>query len=676
MLNDRQKEAVDLTEGPLLILAGAGAGKTKTVTHRILNLISKGTNPRNILAITFTNKAAKEMRERVDKLLSEDKPINRPISVYERPFVSTFHALGVHIIKEQAQKIGLTRHFTIYDRSDSKRAIKDAVESLSLDPKQFEPGIILNTISREKGDGVTNSAYRVKIHDYFSEVVANVWDKYEATLKKEKSLDFDDLLLKAMLLLKNLPEVREYYSSLWKYIHVDEYQDTNKVQYDMVRLLAEKNQNICVVGDIDQNIYSWRGATIHNILNFEKDYPAAKIILLEENYRSTQTILNAANNVIEKNKLRRDKTLFTKNGEGEKIDLTISYTEADEAQAIVEKIMGIIATENGKRQNELREIAVLYRANFQSRAIEEAFLKNDVPYQILGTKFFDRKEVKDVLSFIRASLNRESTADMVRIINVPPRGIGKATMLKVLAGQTETLGPALKMKVNSFLALLDKIKKIAETETPSMLVKYVMRESGLEKALKDGTAEDQEKLENLRELVSVAAQYDNFDATVADEIGKGNTAENMITTDAAISIEIEEIKMTAIEKLLENASLATDQDELEKDNNAVKLMTVHASKGLEFDYVFITGLEEDLFPHKRLNEGSVTQAEEEEERRLFYVAITRARKKVFLSWAQIRTIFGSQKVNTPSQFITDIGTGLIEEGFEDKPVRRSFFINF
>jgi len=665
MLNERQEEAVATTEGPLLILAGAGAGKTKTVTHRIMNLISKGINPRNILAITFTNKAAKEMRERVDNLLSEDNATNRPVYMQDRPFVSTFHALGVHIIKEQSHKIGLARHFTIYDRSDSKRAIKEAVESLNLDPKQFEPGIILNKISREKGDGVTNNTFREKIHDYFSEVVADVWDRYEATLKKEKSLDFDDLLLKAMLFLKNYPEIRDYYSSLWKYIHVDEYQDTNKVQYDIVKLLTDKHKNICVVGDIDQNIYSWRGATIHNILNFEKDYPMAKIILLEQNYRSTQTILSAANNVIEKNKLRRDKTLFTKNSEGEKIDLTVTYTEADEAQAIVEKIMGIIALEDGKRKTEPREIAILYRANFQSRTLEEAFLKNEVPYQILGTRFFDRKEIKDVLSFIRASLNRESAADMVRIINVPPRGIGKATMMKVLAHQIDTLGPALKTKATAFLALLDRIKKVAETETPSQLVKYVMRETGLEKALKDGTAEDQEKLENLRELVSVAAQYDSLDTKVSDEIGTVNE-EN----------KDESPQMTAVEKLLENASLATDQDELEKDNNAVKLMTVHASKGLEFDYVFISGLEEDLFPHKRLNEGSVTQGEEEEERRLFYVALTRARKKIFLSWAQIRTIFGSQKINTPSQFITDIGPNLIEEGFEDKPVRRSFFINF
>jgi DNA helicase-2/ATP-dependent DNA helicase PcrA len=634
-LNDQQKEAVLTTEGPLLILAGAGAGKTKTITHRILNLIQNGVNPSSILAITFTNKAAKEMRERVDRLLSSDTTINRPISMQERPFISTFHALGVHIIKEQCIKLDIPRHFTIYDRNDSKKAVKDAIESLNLDPKQYEPGIILNVISREKGDAVNHTAFREKAADFFSGIVADIWDRYEATLKKEKSLDFDDLLLKTALLLKRDTDVRNHYASVWQYVHVDEYQDTNKVQYEIVKLLSEKHKNIAVVGDVDQNIYSFRGATIHNILNFEKDYPMAKVILLEENYRSTQTILAAANGVIEKNKLRRDKTLFTKNATGEKINLTISYTEIDEARAVASKAAELINRDShrdnereNKKNVEPRDIAVLYRANFQSRVLEEAFLREHVPYQILGTRFFDRKEIKDVISFIRAALNRDSSNDLVRVINVPPRGIGKATMIKVIAGQTESLGPALRQKVAAFMNLLDKIKHVAETEPPTMLVKYILRESGMEASFKNGhdsTADGEEKLENLRELVSVAAQYGS------------------------------------VEALLENAALATDQDELEKDNNAVKLMTVHASKGLEFDYVFITGLEEDLFPHKRMNEHGISQAEEEEERRLFYVALTRAKKKVFLSYAQIRTIFGSQKINTPSEFIGDINKDLIDE---------------
>ena len=367
-------------------------------------------------------------------------------------------------------------------------------------------------------------------------------------------------------------------------------------------------------------IYSWRGADIQNLLHFEKDFSKVKIITLEENYRSTQTILAAANNVIKKNVMRPEKNLFTKNVEGEKIELLISYTEQEEARMIADEARELI--ENGL---DPREIAVLYRANFQSRAIEEAFLNKNIPYQVLGVKFFERKEVKDVLSFIKAAMNRDSTNDLVRVVNVPPRGIGKATIMKVVTGQEDTLGPALKNKVALFLNLLERIKNTALKENPSTLVKYIIRESGMENVYKNGGTEEQEKLENLRELVTVASQY--------DALPPGE----------------------AIEKLLENAALATDQDEMEKDNNAVRLMTVHASKGLEFDYVFIAGMEEDLFPHQRMNEDKINQAQAEEERRLFYVALTRARKKVFLSYAQLRTIFGAQKVNTPSNFISDIG---------------------
>jgi DNA helicase II / ATP-dependent DNA helicase PcrA len=623
-LNSRQKDAVETTAGPLLILAGAGAGKTKTISHRILNLIKKGVEPSRILAITFTNKAAKEMRERIFKLIEEDKELNRPISYRDRPFVSTFHALGVHIIKENSLLAGLPRHFTIFDRGDSKKAVKDAIEALDLDPKQVDPGAILNAISREKGDGRTQKEFAASIgkspSEYYRKVIADVWEKYEETLKKEKSADFDDLLLKTMLLLRDHPEVLAKYQMIWQHIHIDEYQDTNRVQYEISRMLAEKSRNICVVGDIDQMIYSWRGADIQNILNFEKDYPEAKVVLLEENYRSTQTILTAANNVIKKNVMRREKTLFTKNVEGDKIEVLISYTEKEEARVIADEVRELI--KNGASP---REICVLYRANFQSRVLEESFLHKNIPYQILGVRFFERKEIKDTLSFIRAALNRESASDMARIINVPPRGIGKATIIKVLAGQENTLGPALRMKVQQFLLLLDRIKKVATTEKPSDTVKYIMRETGMETAYRNGGPEELEKLENLRELATVATQYD----ALPPEEG--------------------------IESLLSNAALATDQDDLEKDHNAVKLMTVHASKGLEFDYVFIAGLEQDLFPHQRLGKEELSQGEAEEERRLFYVALTRARKKVFLSYAQIRTIFGAQKVNTHSEFIDDIG---------------------
>ncbi len=641
-LNMRQKEAVNTLDGPLLILAGAGAGKTKTITHRILNLIKNGVNPREILAITFTNKAAKEMRERVFDLLSKNNDINSPISMNEKPFISTFHALGVHILKENATLIGLTRHFSIFDRSDSKRAVKDAMEVLGFNPKEYDPGTILNAISREKGNAITINQFKERTKDFYEKMVSQVWELYEKTLMKEKSLDFDDLLLKTFLILKKYPEVKEKYNSIWKYIHIDEYQDTNKVQYGISILLADKYRNICVVGDIDQMIYSWRGADIQNILDFEKDYSEAKVILLEENYRSTQNILAAANNIIKKNVMRREKNLFTKNNEGEKLELLISYTENEEARVIADTAREMI--NNGLNP---KEIAVLYRTNFQSRVLEEAFLKKSVPYQILGTRFFDRKEIKDILSFIKASLNRESVNDLIRIINIPPRGIGKVTILKIISGKIDTLSPALREKVNQFFLLLDRIKEIIPKEKPSQIIKYILRETGIENMYRNGTEEEQEKLENLRELVSLGAQYDSL------ENGEG------------------------IEALLTNAALATDQDELEKDKDAVKLMTVHASKGLEFDYVFIAGLEQDLFPHKKLSENDISRSEEEEERRLFYVALTRARKKVYLSYAQLRTIFGAQKVNTPSEFISDIGDELIEsKGDEEIRGVKAIFIDF
>lgn len=642
-LNQRQKDAVETLKGPLLIIAGAGAGKTKTITHRILNLIKNGVAPSKILAITFTNKAAKEMRERVFHLIEQDKTLNIPISFSERPFVSTFHALGVHIIKENAASLGITRHFTIFDRGESKRAVKDAIKEIGLDPEQYEPGSILNAISREKGDGITVQAYKDKAREYFPKIVAQVWEKYEATLIKEKSLDFDDLLLKTVGLLRKNEEIRNKYQNIWEYIHVDEYQDTNRVQYEIIKLLGEKSHNVCVVGDGDQNIYSWRGADISNILNFEKEYPETKIVILEENYRSTQTILAAANNVIKKNIMRVEKNLFTKNIEGDKIELLISYTEQEEARMIADEAKNLI--ENG---SDARDIAVLYRANFQSRVLEEAFLNKNIPYQVLGVKFFERKEVKDILSFIRAALNRESTNDMVRIVNVPPRGIGKATIMKILTGQESSLSSALKNKVATFLYLLERIKSVALKDRPSTLIKFIIRESGMENVYKNGGSEEQEKLENLREMVTVASQYDTL------PIGEG------------------------IEKLLENVALATDQDELEKDHDAVKLMTVHASKGLEFDYVFIAGLEEDLFPHQRMNEEKKNESESEEERRLFYVALTRARKKVFLSYAQLRTIYGAQKVNTPSNFISDIGDEHIESKGDEEAPRgiKAIFIDF
>lgn len=630
-LNDRQRKAAQKTEGPVLILAGAGAGKTKTITFRILHLIKNGVLPANVLAITFTNKAAKEMRERVLKLLREDKDLNVPISFTERPFVSTFHSLGVFIIKENAHKFGLNKHFTIFDRSDSRRAVKNAVVEIGLDPKQYEPNTILSLISREKGNGVNMSQFFESVgNDYMRDVVYKVWQKYEASLRKEKALDFDDLLLKTAELLEKDIEVRTKYQNVWKYVHIDEYQDTNKVQYKIARLIAGERKNICVVGDVDQNIYSWRGADIKNILSFERDYPGAQMVVLEENYRSTQTILEVANHIIKKNKNRFEKNLFTRQGLGEQITVYPAFDENDEARFIAEKSAELI-----KKGTDPSQIAVLYRANFQSRALEEAMLAKDVAYQVLGVKFFERKEVKDVLSFIRAALNRDSLSDIERVINVPARGIGKATIAKIFSGMLDRLTPAHAKKWSDFNTMLDDISAKSQSEKASDLIRFVIKRTGLEEMFQSGTDEDLERLENVKELATLATKYDFMIP------GEGTA------------------------KLLEDASLATDQDEMEEDAPAVRLMTIHASKGLEFEYVFISGLEQDLFPHRAMD-SKVGKRDDEEERRLFYVAITRAKKKLYLSHASIRTIFGSRQVTVPSEFIFDIPEKYLDEEVRER----------
>ena len=626
ILNEAQREAVNSLNGPVLIIAGAGAGKTKVLVHRILNLIRNGEDPRSILAITFTNKAAKEMKDRVYDLISKDKSINSPISVEYRPFVSTFHSLGVKIIRDNAHLFDLNKHFVIHDRSDSKRVLKEAMERLSIDPKENDLGKILSKISRSKGEGLTHSDFVSNKMNFWEENVSNIWREYENIMKKEKALDFDDLLLKTMNLLEKNLDIREKYSKLWKYIHIDEYQDTNKVQYKISKLLAERNRNICVVGDADQNIYSWRGANIENILNFEKDYKEAKVILLEKNYRSTKVILQAANSVIIKNSMRKDKKLFTDNDKGEKITLIASYSETDEARSVAQIIDKMI--KNGQKPS---DIAILFRTNFQSRAIEDSLIKMNIPYQMIGTKFFERKEIKDVMSYLRVSLNRDSWGDMARIINVPTRGIGKATLAKISSGFFDDLSSSMKDKINSFYGLLDKIEKKAKTDKPSEIIRFIIKESGLEMSLKTKDIEDEERLRNIYELVSVAQIYDDLE------------------TEDSLS------------QFMENASLSSDQDEIKDEKDAVRVMTVHASKGLEFDTVFITGLEQDLFPLKHMSEKEIGLAEEEEERRLFYVALTRAKKKVYLSYAITRKVFGSEKINNSSEFIDDIELELIEE---------------
>jgi len=623
-LNEPQKEAVLHKNGPLLIVAGAGAGKTKTLTQRILHLIQGGVPANQILAVTFTNKAAQEMKERVYSLLQNEEGTD-----YQKiPFIGTFHSLGIHILRRECETLGIPRHFTVLDQSDSRGFIKDAIKAKNLDPKQFDPKKIQSIISRQKGECVSAETFYANSNiGYFPRVVGEVWLEYEKKAQKEGALDFDDLLLKALALLRNNQGIREKYQDIWQYVHIDEYQDTNTVQYELSRLLAGKERNICVVGDADQNIYSWRGANIRNILHFEKDYPGAKVVMLEENYRSTQNILSAANNVIQKNKLRVPKNLFTKSEGGEKISLYEAYDENDEASFIAEKIR-----ELAEKKVSYQDMAVLFRANYQSRAIEEAMLSADIPYQVLGVKFFERKEVKDVLSFLRSSLNPQSAIDLKRIINVPARGIGEVTLKKILAGETNALPPSTKKKIADFESLLVRIKEAAMQKKPSDTIKYILKETGMENGLSLGGEEEQERIENLYELVTLATKYDVF----SPEEG--------------------------IQKLLEDAALASDQDSLMHKNNTsrVRLMTVHAAKGLEFETVFITGLEDGLFPHRSFGESEVSEDHKEEERRLFYVAITRAKKRLFLSYASVRTIFGSRNITVPSEFLNDIPEDLIE----------------
>ncbi len=628
-LNNAQKTAVLETEGPVLVLAGAGAGKTRTIAHRIVHLVKSGVPAYNILAITFTNKAAKEMRERVSGLLAEYGESDSAHKVT----VSTFHALCVILLRQHADEVGIKKHFTIYDRSDSLRAIKRSIKAVGEDEKQFEPRTILSAISKAKGDAKTRGMYSGEVgNDFFPMIVSKVWEKYEQILKKDNALDFDDLLLEIWKVLSSNKNLRKQLSERYKYIHVDEYQDTNKVQYEIVRMLSGENKNIFCVGDLDQNIYSWRGSTTENILEFEQTFREATILRLEENYRSTQNIIAVSNEIIKKNKRRKEKNLFTKNPEGEKISLIMGYNEHDEASRIVMEVRNLM-----EKNIKLENIAVLYRANFQSRVLEEAFLNEGIPYKVLGTRFFDRKEVKDVLSYIKASLNPESDIDIMRTINTPLRGIGKITVNKLLNTGIESLSGAVRLKVDNYFNILSSIRKEANTHKASDVLTYAIEKSGIKDSLAGKGEEEEERLSNIKELVSLAStRYDNEPAP------------------------------DGLLRMIEDAALATDQDELDrktenKKNTGVTLMTIHAAKGLEYSHVFITGLEGGLFPHERKGASFGEMVDDEEERRLFYVALTRAKEKVYLSYAQVRTIFGQRLPTLPSEFLTDIDESYIEE---------------
>lgn len=623
-LNEGQKAAILATDGPISVLAGAGSGKTRVLTTRIYHLIRQGVAPEKILAVTFTNKAAREMRERLGKRLGTH------IAVWKKdanPFVATFHGLGRELLESYGSAMGISRNFCIFDRDDSERSVKQALKELGIDPKEISPRFILSRISKAKGEGEVQQVFKEKhaSQSFRMRVVADVWRLYDEILQKEKALDFDDLLQKPVQLLERYPEVRGQVQERFHYIHIDEFQDTNELQGRLADLLAGARRNLFVVGDIDQTIYTWRGATIDNLLEFDRRYPEAKTIVLEHNYRSSGTIVSAANTIIEQNRNRKEKRSVTDNPLGERIKVHAADSAESEAR--------FIAREAGRRIRSgisPEDIAVLYRTNFQSRALEEAFLQERIAYKLLGTQFYDRKEVKDVLAWVRLALDPTREADKIRAVQAPARGIGKVTLGKMTAGLHEQFKPAERSKVEAFEKVLQSLNQAAQTLPPSEFVRLVIESSGMRAHYEKGADDDLERLENAKELATLASRHDETPG------------------------------MEGINAFLADAALAGDQDEMDrkKDKKGVTLMTVHAAKGLEFDTVFVSGLEEGLFPHEGMDES--TERDEEEERRLFYVAVTRAKNRLYLSMARVRRIYGTDYLQDPSSFLQDIDAGLME----------------
>lgn len=618
-LNDAQKRAVLAREGPISVLAGAGSGKTRVLTTRIYHLIREGVSPEMILAVTFTNKAAREMRERLRRLLGEDAP--------QLPFVATFHGLGRELLESYGSVLGIPRYFCVYDRDDSEKAVSNALKALDVSVKELSPRAVLGRISRAKGEGMTAREFYEKHarSSFGNRIAGEAWLAYERTLKEEKALDFDDLIALPVRLLRDYPEVRARAQDRWRYLHIDEYQDTNRLQGELTDLLAAKHQNVFVVGDIDQTIYTWRGATIENLLEFDKTYREAQTIILQENYRSTKNLVDAANAIIEKNKNRKEKYSTTHNASGERIVVHAAVNAEDEARWVAARIKRYL-----REGVAPEDIAILFRTNFQSRALEEGLLRAGVPYKLLGTRFYERKEVKDTLAWMRLALDPSREADKVRAAASPARGLGKVTLAKLAAGQRDALRSGDLVKVQAFETVVAELSRAAEQLIPSEFVKLVIEKSGMRKALfEEGSEEDRERFENIEELASVAVRYDHM-------AGKEGIA-----------------------LFLAEAALSGDQDELDQgQKTGVTLMTVHAAKGLEFDTVFVSGMEEGLFPHEGM--GSSEERDEEEERRLFYVAVTRAKRRLVLTFARIRKIYGSDFISEPSSFLADLDRSLVE----------------
>ena len=623
-LNSEQKKAVEHINGPMLVLAGAGSGKTKVLTSRIANLINKGISPYNILAITFTNKAAKEMKDRVVKLIGKE--------AYNIQ-ISTFHSLGLKILKENYNLLGYEKNFTIIDSDDVLTIIKKIMKDKNMSKDRYNPREIKNKISSAKNEMMSIEAFS-KVE--FDHNIIEVYKEYQKKLKNGNSVDFDDLLILPIKLFKNNPRVLEEYQDKYKYILIDEYQDTNEAQYIFSKLLSSKYRNIFVVGDNDQAIYAFRGANYKNILNFEKDYPEAKTILLEENYRSTKTILNAANSVIKNNRERKDKNLWSNNIEGNKIKYKEVANEKEEASFVGEEIKKLLST--GVNEE---EIAVLYRTNAQSRVIEEEMLKKNIKYRVIGSfYFYNRKEIKDLLCYLRLINNHKDDVSLLRIINTPRRGIGDKTIenLTELAVQNNTsLYEAIeKGKELEFKNLIEELTKSSESLSLTELIDEILEKSGIKKELSTSKLlEDEIRLENLNEFKGVTKSYE------------------------------EEYGSATLGDFLDEISLVSDMSEHQDSSNRVSLMTIHSVKGLEYNYVFIIGMEEGIFPHyNAINDGSSSAIEEE--RRLCYVAITRAKKELYITSADTRMLFGNISRNAPSRFIKEIDKEYIEI---DKPTK-------
>ena len=630
-LNEFQKEAVLYNDGPLLILAGAGSGKTRVLTTKIAYLIEDvNVHPYNILAITFTNKAAKEMKERIDGLIGERA---RGIQV------STFHSFGLKILRENCEALGYDHNFVIMDSDDSLTVVKKILKELDYDPKIYNPRAIRNKISSCKNEMMMPIEYERYAVSEYEKVVLKVYEKYEDKLHRNNSVDFDDLLILPIILFKKNPEILEKYQDRFKYILIDEYQDTNEAQYILSKMIGAKYRNICCVGDNDQSIYSFRGANYKNILNFEKDYKDAKTILLEENYRSTKNILNAANCVIKNNKSRKEKNLWTSNDDGEKIKYYRAYNERDEAQYVIRKIK-----ELSVRNTNYQDIAILYRPNAQSRILEEEMLKENIPYRVVGSfYFYSRKEIKDLIAYLRLIHNTKDNVSLTRVINTPKRGIGLKSienLTRIADSQNISMYDAISTgKELAFKEIIEKLRELSNELTLTELIDKVLDATGMKKELEsENTLESEVRLENLEEFKSITKSFEEREGLIS------------------------------LEDFLLEISLISDVEEYKDDLNRVSLMTVHSVKGLEFDHVFVVGMEEGIFPHMN---SLMENSELEEERRLCYVAITRAKKCLHIVNTRRRTLFGKDQINPPSRFIGEIDNNLLETNVKQEELETS-----